>query len=88
MNRSTLAALLKNILNTLTLLSMSPDWVTLSELSDSLAKDDSIPHEVTEQIFEWFGSNLGQGKWKLEIPEVVSEIGKAILSASKVRLQI
>lgn len=65
---------------------MSPDAVTLSDLSDSLAKDDAIPHEVTRQVFTWFGQNMGKGKWKLDISEVVKEVGKAILSGGKVRL--
>lgn len=66
------------------MLSMTPDWVTLTDLADSLANDDSIPREVSRQIFEWFGTNLGQGKWKLEVEEVVKEIGKAVLNGGKV----
>lgn len=67
---------------------MSPDWVSLSGLSDSLSKDDAIPREVTEQVFDWFGRNLGQGKWKLEVSEIVKELGKATLSQGKVRYSV
>ena len=70
------------------MLSMSPDWVTLTDLANSLADDDGIPHEVTSQILEWFGTNLGQGKWKLELLDIVKEMGKAVLSQAKVRASI
>lgn len=67
---------------------MTPDWISLKDLADSLANDDSIPREVTEQVFNWFGKNLGEGKWKLEVQDVVKEIGKAVLSEGKVRVTI
>jgi hypothetical protein len=66
------------------MLSITPDWVTLIDLADSLQKDDNIPREVTIQLFEWFGHNLGQGKWKLDMPSIVKEIGKEVLSRSEV----
>jgi len=80
-----LTSLLKTLLNTLNILSFSPNSFPLEEIAASLEKDDNIPSEVTAQLVEWFGKKDAKGQWKLEMKDVAREIGKELLAGHKVR---
>lgn len=73
-----------SILNTITVLQMTPDAIALPELQDSLEKDDAIPREATSQVIQWFGEEVEGGQWKLKMDSIVTEIGKDVLSRNKV----
>ena len=81
-----LTSILKTVLNTLAMLSSTPDSFSLHELSKSLKVDDNIPEEVTRQIMEWFGQSTGDGSWQIKLGDVAREIGKEMLATQKVHL--
>lgn len=56
----------------------------LAELASSLHHDDDIPEEVTQQVVEWFGNRKSGNTWSVRIDDVISEVGKQILSTYRV----
>lgn len=86
MKAGSLSLLLKNILNTLTILSYPPTSFPLAELAESLYKDDQIPSEVISQVIEWFGSQdkADYIKWGLDLKLVATEVGKDLLTRHRV----
>ena len=81
---ATLASLLQNIISTLSMLDQPTTGFDLAELASSLRHDDDIPEEVTQQTVVWFGNRESGNTWSVRIDDVVSEVGKQILSTYRV----
>lgn len=79
---ATLVQLLKTMLQTILLLSQTPLGFNLSDLSESLERDDSIPRSVTEQLASWFGATTaGVDSWELHLDKIAKEVGRELLAS-------
>lgn len=81
-----LVKLLKNILQTILLLSQTPVSFSLADLSESLERDDSIPRSVTEQLVSWFRRPAKPDEkvtdsCELRLDQIAKEIGRELLAS-------
>lgn len=74
--------LLRNILQTILLLSQTPLSFNLPDLAESLERDDGIPRSVIEQVATWFGQpTSGAETWELLLEQIAKEVGRELLES-------
>ncbi|KAF5321094.1 hypothetical protein D9619_000774 [Psilocybe cf. subviscida] len=73
-----LTRLLELIINLLVSLSMKHDAVQVEPLTTALADEHDVSRAVSTQVMQWFGE-LKDGRWKMDVPAVVREVGLGIL---------
>ncbi len=77
--------LLELILNLLASLSLKHDSAPVETLLIALADDHDVSRAVSEQVMSWFGETKN-GKWAMNAPAIVKEIGLGILRNYRVRI--
>ena len=77
--------LIELILNLLASLSLKHDSAPIETLLVALADDHDVSRSVSEQVMSWFGETK-DGKWVMNVPAIVKEIGLGILRNYRVRI--
>jgi len=75
---------LELILNLLVSLSMKHTSAPVEGLLSTLADDHEVSRAVSEQVMKWFGE-IKDGKWTMDVPSIVKEVGLGILRNHRVR---
>jgi len=75
---------LELILNLLVSLSMKHTSAPVEGLLSALADDHEVSRAVSEQVMKWFGE-IKDGKWAMDVPSIVKEVGLGILRNHRVR---
>ena len=75
---------LELILNLLVSLSMKHTSAPVEGLLSTLADDHEVSRAVSEQVMKWFGE-IKDGKWTMDVPSIVKEVGLGILRKHRVR---
>jgi sister chromatid cohesion protein DCC1 len=78
-----LSTILELLLNLLASLSLSHHAAPVEELTSALADEHEIPRQISTQVMSWFG-DVREGKWKMDVDDVVKEVGLGILRNHKV----
>ena len=73
------------MLNLLVSLSLPPNAVSVEILTSVLADEHEVPRPVSTQVMAWFGE-IRDGKWNLDVKEMVMEVGLGIIRNHKVRV--
>lgn len=74
-----LNTLLQLTLNVLVSDSLSHTAASVERLTSALAGEHGVSRVVSSQVFAWFGEIQGGGKWKMDVEEVIKELGIGIL---------
>ncbi|EFI27719.1 hypothetical protein CC1G_00363 [Coprinopsis cinerea okayama7 len=74
--------ILELILNLLVSLSQPHSNASVEALTSSLSDDHEISRVVSTQVLAWFGE-IHAGKWKMDVDEVIKELGLGILRNHK-----
>ncbi|RXW24700.1 hypothetical protein EST38_g1139 [Candolleomyces aberdarensis] len=70
-------------LNVLVSLSLSHSAASVDRLTGELQREHEVPRVVSLQVLGWFGELSKAGMWKMNVDEVLSELGLGILRDHK-----